>query len=321
VAPPGTNKPTRASEFPSHGKATKYGSSESSESKSRPWWRPMTAWAGSATTSVIVAVVCAIAVYAVHSELSRPERADLSAPPVKVEGVEVSPLDNDLLSARVIHSARTVNVNHDGLVPAMGITALIHAEGNRNGLVRIVDIQVVKTCAAPLRGTIFFFPPQGETSTLGIGFDLDDPRTVAREIPSVGAVYGPERLGPSYFANHEYDLTLGEPITLAITAETARYFCKFRFELDLLVNGRPATEIIGDGGKPFLASAEYDVPHQGWLPAFSVYGALYVAGFTTNACAASDGLVAENPRTWHYPPSLALPASGCASAPADGGRS
>ena len=208
-----------------------------------------------------------------------------------------------------------------GLVPAMGITALIHAEGNRNGLVRIVDIQVIKACVAPLRGTIFFFPPQGEISTLGIGFDLDDRRPVAREVPSVGAAYGIEKFGPSYFANYEYDLTLGEPITLAITAETTRYFCKFRFDLDLLVNDKPATEIIDDGGKPFVASAEYDVPDQGWLPKFSRYGALYVAPDTVNGCADSYGLVAENPSKWRYSPDTALPESGCTLAPTDGDRS
>lgn len=89
----------------SRGKPTKQGSSQPPDAKVRHRWRPMTTWAGRVATSVIVAVVSALAVYGVHSFLSRATRADLSAPPVKVEEIEVGPLDDDLLSARVIHSA------------------------------------------------------------------------------------------------------------------------------------------------------------------------------------------------------------------------
>ena len=273
----------------------------------------MTTWAGGVATSVIVAVVAAVAVYGVHAVLSRGPQPDLSAPPVKVDSIDISPLDNDLLSARLIRPAPP-GIYDAGLVPAVGITALIHAEGNRDGLVRIVDIHVLKTCSAPLRGTLVYIPPQEYLDTLGIGFDLDDPAPVASEI-SRPAGYGYQDLGPSYFAQREYDLKLGEVVTIAVTAETAQHFCEFRFELDLLVNGRPVTQIVTDGGKPFVVSAEYHAASHGSTPDFRRYGALYVGRFTVDPCASNDRLVAENPRTWQPP----APTSGCAPASAGAG--
>lgn len=274
----------------------------------------MTTWAGGVATSVVVAVLGAAAVYGVHAVLSRPQRPDLSGPPVKIEQIEVTSLNDDLLSASVDRSAPP-NIYGHGFVPAVGITALIHATGNRSGLVRIVDIHVLKSCSAPLRGTLVFLPPQGALGTLGIGFDLDSRDPVARDIP--GVTYGLQTLGASYFASHEYDLKLGEPITLALTAQTAQHYCTFKFELDLLVNGSPVTQIVDDHGKPFAASAEYEVATEGkgTAPDFPLYGALYVSQFTLNPCASSGRLVAENPRTWRQPTSYkALPKTGCTAA-------
>jgi hypothetical protein len=320
VVPARTSTSARAKQSrASHGARVKGGASEPLKPKRRPWWGATTTWAGRVVTSVVVTVLGTAAVYGVHSVLSR-GREDLSAPPVKIEAIEVYALDNDLLSAKAIRSARVVKINTQGLIPAVGITGLIHAEGNRNGLVRIIDIHVLKSCGAPLRGTLVFLPSQGEINNLGIGFNLDDANPVAEEVPNSAALYGLKKLGPSYFALHEYDLTLGEPITLAISAETTSYFCKFSFELDLLVNGRPVTQIIEDGGKPFVVSAEYDLPGEGWLPDFRAYSTLYVPEFTVNACSSDSGLVAENPQTWQYPPPTALPKSGhCASAPRGAG--
>jgi hypothetical protein len=288
------------------GRKVKSDSSDSPVQKRPPWWRPLTTWAGRVTTSVLITALGALAAYGVHLLLSSTKKPDLSGPPVKIEEIQVTPLDDDLLSGKVIHSARTAD--DQGLVSAIGITALIRAVGNRSGLVRIIDIQVLKTCSAPLRGTMFFVPPQGALFTVGMGFDLDNPNPVAREIHNVGATYGIQRLGASYFASQEYDLKLGEPVTLALTAQTARYFCRFSFELDLLVNGRPARQIINDEGKLFSASAEYDL-REG-LPDFRAYGALYTDEYTIDPCASSDKLVEENPHTWRYQPDARCPGTG-----------
>jgi hypothetical protein len=278
----------------------------------KPWWQRASTWLA---TAILAPVIAAISIVAITNglNLNKNESSatsispDLSKPPVKIDRIEIVPYDENFVAADRI-SLLQVRKDPDpadyGAVSTQDVTIEVSAEGNRAGLVRIVNIHVLKDCSRPLNGTFWFGGfLQGTLPAVDLAFNLDGVDPPAQEAPKF---YG-DPLGADYFLQHEYDLKLGEPLALALSAQTSQYYCSFRFQLDLIVNGVATTEIIDSSGKPFQVSASAQL---GPSPAiadidFPAYGALYVLSSIANPKGtAGNGTltwVEENPGKWRVP--------------------
>jgi hypothetical protein len=171
--------------------------------------------------------------------------------------------------------------------------------GNRGSLVRITDIRALAQCQAPLTGTLFFSPTAGSTYSAKIGFDLDKPNPFAQNVVDDPAQEAPPTFTGTYFPDHEYDLAPGEPATFVLTARTTKHYCRYRYQFDLLVNGRPATQIVDDHGKPFEVTAQaYTYSRARQQTFFTSYRALYVSPLVTNNRV--TGWSPANPATFIY---------------------
>jgi hypothetical protein len=100
-----------------------------------------------------------------------------------------------------------------------------------------------KNCKAPLSGTLFYIPAEGEAVSVAIGFDLDQPRSVARVIDEIGA--GDFELKGPYFTRRTISLGLGEQQTFQVQVSTLNYYCEYEIVLQLLANGKVTTQSIG----------------------------------------------------------------------------
>lgn len=274
-----------------------------------PWWHRFAAWGA---TVIVAPVIAAVLIAVIKPQLdaglkpahlpappvkgsSKP--AHPPGPPVKIDRVANFSSNNGFVAANIISPAQLRN-DWKGINTAQDqdSTIQVSVEGNRKGIVRIVNIQVLKTCAEPLRGTYFYGPPQGSRSNLDLGFDLDEDNPSARVIRSWQIKDLSPHLGASYFFGHEYDLRQGEPLTLVLDSQTHNHSCEFRYQLDLVVNGKPTTEIIDNAGQPFRVSANLT---EGFRT-FSAYRALYVQSNFVNPWATQPvHWIPENPGTWH----------------------
>ena len=190
---------------------------------------------------------------------------DPKAAPVKIDKIDFPPVEaqsmaapKPLATSEIAPMIKRLNHNDpstlrsDGYVPVDSSTISLHMEGNAPSLVRIVGMRAVATCRAPLNGLLIYNPPAGAGDNPRIGFDLDEPNAPARV---QSGEPGSAVLKGQYFVAHEYDLKPNEPVTFVVTVKTGRHYCEFHFVLDLLVGGRPETQTIDDGGKPFSVSA------------------------------------------------------------------
>jgi hypothetical protein len=148
-------------------------------------------------------------------------------------------------------------------------------EGNANQPARIINITVVKSCQAPLTGTLFDNPPASGQPGLPINFDLDSPQSIAQS-----------RDGHDYFPMSTIVLKPGEVQVIEITASTGRHYCQYSLQLTVLVGKHAITENVTNDGKPFQVSALYKSPH---------YHALYVGGVISPD--PTGGFVQEGPGT------------------------
>ena len=67
-----------------------------------------------------------------------------------------------------------------GGYPVTEVNTQIVVQDNGPKPIRILNIYAVKSCGAPLTGTLFFAPGQGGESDIELGFDLDAPISEAR---------------------------------------------------------------------------------------------------------------------------------------------
>ncbi|MGR6914647.1 hypothetical protein ACU635_10390 [[Actinomadura] parvosata] len=136
-------------------------------------------------------------------------------------------------------------------------TIELELEGNRQKPVRITNMRLDADCRPPLTDTLFFSPPQGDAPSVKIGFDLDRPNPIAQYAKENENNPGfPYQLTGDYFADQKYELKNGEQATFRVTARTFKHYCEFRIRLSLLVDSKPATQLIDDAGRPFRISAK-----------------------------------------------------------------
>jgi len=97
-------------------------------------------------------------------------------------------------------------------------------QGDAEDTVVIADIDLEKTCRAPIYGTLFFLPGQAENPTIPLSFDLDQPVSRALEPES----------GKHYFSQKTISLQPGEREVLSLGVETKRQYCEFGVRLHII---------------------------------------------------------------------------------------
>ncbi|RLK25313.1 hypothetical protein DER29_3311 [Micromonospora sp. M71_S20] len=103
--------------------------------------------------------------------------------------------------------------------------------------------------SAPLPHAYVFQQSQGDGEPLKIGFDLDEPDSVAR-------VIGPDkRLGGAYVDDRSLTLAPGEPITIDVQAQTDRSYHEWVIDLDLDLDGEKRVVTVDHDGQPFRSTS------------------------------------------------------------------
>jgi hypothetical protein len=157
--------------------------------------------------------------------------------------------------------------------------------------ISITNIELVKQCVAPLDGTLFYAPPQGEQGDIHLAFNLDDKFPIAKN----------HQTGASYFAGSNartIQLLPNETSVLLLDATTKQYYC--RFHLNLIVDpedgGSPVSELVDNNGKPFAVTAVPKKDQFGDVR-FAYYQAVYA--FYQNITSRGLGYGPVNPVTYN----------------------
>ena len=150
-------------------------------------------------------------------------------------------------------------------------------EGNRAHTVRIVAVQPVVSCAAPLSGTLFLSPSAGSDTSTQLLLDLDNPHALPSYIASDAG--GAITSGQDFFASHTVSLTQGEQFTFKLVASSRSHYCTFTLDVTALDGDQSVLEHVDNNGKPFAVSALVDGDPTNPRPGeYSAYQALYVGG-------------------------------------------
>jgi hypothetical protein len=235
-------------------------------------------WVGGLITAAVIAAVTAAVTVVVTQHAAVAKNTTVRhGPPVKVDSVTVL---RTAQQAGIYTFQRTVKLSRPdlqalnrlqgdtaaydawfrrrgGVDPSQSHVQLV-VEGNANQPARIINITVIKSCQAPLTGTLFDNPPAAGQPALPISFDLDSPQSIAQS-----------RDGHDYFPMSTIVLKPGEEQVIEITATAVRHYCRYSLELTVLVGNHTTTENVTNDGEPFLVSALYKSPR---------YHALYAGG-------------------------------------------
>ncbi|GAA0321608.1 hypothetical protein GCM10010151_09230 [Actinoallomurus spadix] len=291
----------------------------------KPWYKGLSAWTKTAIVGPVAAAVLGAAILKIVGLADgggspASPKPDPHSPAVMINRLRMEhlPAEASMATATVVGAAEVDRLNKengiirgdafdeagDQRLRALGAanvgvaTTTLAVTGNRKGGVRITDIRVLAQCQSPLTGTLFFAPTEGGAYTAKIGFNLDRPAPSAQNVTGGGDEGAPKFTG-SYFLDHEYDLALGEPATFVLTATTTRYYCRYRYRFELLVNGKPATQIVPDHGEPLTITAPaYELSTARGAYTFSAYRALYISPMLTNGKA--TGWSAADPASYVF---------------------
>jgi len=133
------------------------------------------------------------------------------------------------------------------------LTIRVIVEGHRNQQIRILNVRpLLLARATPLKGTLFFSPPQeGSPSTLRMMFNLDEPTPVAHEsIQNEKDGYMPKP-GPPFFENSTITLNDGEQQVLMIRTKAEQHYVAFNLAIDYRIGDYNKTLVISNHGQPF----------------------------------------------------------------------
>ncbi|MEU7615175.1 hypothetical protein AB0B27_03550 [Micromonospora rifamycinica] len=138
----------------------------------------------------------------------------------------------------------------DGPLTRLLTRIRISAVGQWTGpvFVRQIRARVLKR-SAPMSGTLLYRGSEGDGEPLKIGFDLDEPESIARVINPQG-----DTLGPAYVDSRTLTLTPGEPLTIDVQAYTDRSYCEWVVELELDLHGEKRVQVVDDHGRPFRST-------------------------------------------------------------------
>lgn len=181
-----------------------------------------------------------------------------------------------------------------GVDPDMTNVKVVLRGNSRTGL-RILSMTPRVTCGKPLTGALALSPPEADASSAAIGFDLDSPDPIARNVKLN------DRLGSPYFSSKTITLKYGETFTVQLRAQTYKKYCEFRIVANVLVGQKQIAVTIDNHGRPFKVSgmpeALFGGDSSGKPGGYSRYQELYIGG----AVSPPNGLWhVANPATWHF---------------------
>ncbi len=167
---------------------------------------------------------------------------------------------------------------------AGGSSTQLVVQNNRPHPIRIINMNVVKSCRSDLTGTLFFGAGGAVDATVGLGFDLDSTDTEAELAKGMG----PNQWKPDYFAKYTILIEPGAQQVLDLWTTTTKQACSYEFQATVLDGSRKIDQMIQDGNEPFRATA---LNLHG--PYWSSYRAVYIGGAGTK----TGAFIRVNPRT------------------------
>jgi hypothetical protein len=182
--------------------------------------------------------------------------------PLVLSAAALEDLNNDLHDPT--GTAVADNLYLQGGYEAQWVDTQLVVQNNQNTPLRVINIGVIKSCTAPLDGTLFFAPGQGADSGIKIGFNLDSAYSYALQLPS-GNI-GPYSY-PYYFANYTVSINPGAQQVFDLFAQAFYHACAFRYLLTILEGSVKVYQVIGDGSAPFRIS--------GLRTGYSAYPVIY----------------------------------------------
>ena len=145
-----------------------------------------------------------------------------------------------------------LNEEHTYGVAVGQIYIRVILQGNRNELIRILNIQPVQLQRGPPLGGVYFdIGGQGEEEDLQLGFNLDQPTPQAVSVSETS----PDLLKELYFQTHTISLRKDEQLVLLIMAQTSCYDAKFNLAINYMVGNTEKTEIISNHGHAFQVTS------------------------------------------------------------------
>jgi hypothetical protein len=125
----------------------------------------------------------------------------------------------------------------------------------------------IKHQSPPLSGAYLFHGSQGGGELIEMGFDLDEPNSVAR------VRRDDLTLGEPYVQGNKLTIEPGEPVVISVQGQTQRSYYEWFIEMEL--DGYKQPLVVDDGGKPFRSTClakRYDSRYysslygEGWVP-------------------------------------------------------
>ncbi len=173
--------------------------------------------------------------------------------------------------------------------------------GQRQGGVTITGMRAVfEEESPPLRGALFYAPPESERQNSSIGFNLDEQEPVARLVDPNKNFGDSGYLGPPYFRGHNITIDDGQSHVFSIAAITADRYYAWYIEMELVADGRTQSVRIGltpdeEKGQeqdPFKITAQMALG-DGKKGRFSAYQELYILNRDDPA-----GFIGVNPQSF-----------------------
>lgn len=159
--------------------------------------------------------------------------------------------------------------------------------------VRLTRIRMVSACGPPATGTLFYSPGGGAPQMIAkVGFDLDKPAPVAREVDDETS-----RFGGDFFADHVQYVSRNDGYAYRVLVRAQKHFCTFHLEVDTTDGDRSQTIKVDDHGRPFRISGVLTEPGEYGVqdPRWTAYQRLYVGGLLTPG---TRGWTPEDPRSY-----------------------
>jgi hypothetical protein len=165
-------------------------------------------------------------------------------------------------------------------------------QNNRNYLVRLLDMNVLKACQRPLTGTLFFSPDAGADASVRLGFNLNSSDTDAEAAKG----WDLSNWVPHYFANDTVSIQPGAQQVFDVRAVVSNESCIFRIQATVLDGGKTVYQTIGDGNQPFRITSTAS-PLDNAALKFSDYQVIYAGGIASPNL--KEEFVRVNPKTYN----------------------
>lgn len=204
--------------------------------------------------------------------------------PLVLSSARLKALNSDFLRDPIGNAVADYLYSHGGYEVQFTDTQLV-VQNNLNIPVSIIDMRIIKSCTAPLKGTFFYAFGQAAVETIQLGFDLDSPDSDARKIDGENLTGS----SPYYFAGDTVLIAPSGQQVFNLMARTLNHACTFRYQATVLEGAKKVYQVIGDGAEPFRVTGEYNT--------YSKYAVIYAGGVYSPK---TDGrFVRVNPQTWN----------------------